>query len=163
MALSQYPRDVLCLVKPEKNNLRRCFFEKIAAFVFLTFLLVSCVLCACDSREKEPFDEVYYQVSKTYIEFMETSMKDWPKAVNNFCNFGNEKDDDEITRVLSGDPVSSYEILRVEKLSNSLWVVETLTKTEVIPYGVYGVNYVGFLNGKWDIFLNLEETNTKSN
>lgn len=128
--------------------------KKLAALIFVTFLMISGMLCACDAKEEEPFDEAYYQVSKTYITYLETGMKDWPKAVKEFVNLESVGDKEELKRVLSDEPVLAYEILRVEKLSESLWVVEGLIKTESIPYGVYGVNYVGYMNGKWEVFLN---------
>ena len=127
--------------------------KKAAVGILISLLLMSCVLCACDSMKEKPFDNTYNQVSQTYIAFIETAMKDWQKAVNEFCNL-DAMDEDSKERVLSGDLLVSYEIIRFEKLSDSLWVVETLTKTEEDSNGTYGVNYVGLLNGKWDVFLN---------
>lgn len=127
--------------------------KKIAVFVLITLLLTSCMLCACGSKEEIPFDDSYYQASKTYIAFLEAAMKDWPAAVNEFVNLGSTPED-EIAMVLAGESILSYEIIRFEKLSDSLWVVESLTKTNSIRHGLYGVNYVGYVNGKWEVFLN---------
>lgn len=127
--------------------------KKIAVFVLITLLLTSCMLCACGSKEEIPFDDSYYQASKTYIAFLEAAMKDWPAAVNEFVNLEAVENEKDMALVLSGEPLLAYEVLRFEKLSDSLWVVEKLTKTKSIPYGVYGVNYVGYVNGNWEVFL----------
>lgn len=128
--------------------------KKTAALILAVCLLIGSMLCACGAKEEKPFDEAYYQVSETYIAFLETAMKDWPEAVNTFVNL--ESLGDEADRVLSGTQIVSYEILRFEKLSDSLWVVEALTKTEDAPVGIYGVHYVGYVYEKWEVFLNVK-------
>ena len=124
----------------------------------LCFLLVlrfaSHILCACSSNKdakNQTYDDTYYRVSEFYTEFLKTGMSDWGKAVEKFCAF---PDQEQKTLALTGDPILYYEILRIEKLSDSLWVVETFTKVKMLPNGAYGVNYVGFVDGQYKVFLN---------
>ena len=122
---------------------------------FLLVLLSVChMLCACGSKndtQDQSYDESYYRVSEVYTEFIKTGMSDWEKAVNKFCAFPNQEQKE---LALTGDPIIYYEILRLEKLSDSLWVVETFTKVKLFPKGIYGVNYVGFVDGQYKVFLN---------
>ncbi len=58
------------------------------------------------------------------------------------------------------NPTTSYEIIRFEKLSNLLWVVETRTTNGIFPNGVYAVNYVGIVGGNMLVYRNSKQLPT---
>lgn len=123
----------------------------LSALLIISFLLAG---CAPAEEPTEPFDSVYHGAVSVYEAFAQTAIVDWSKAVTEYCHFSDPAD---LERSQQGEPNHSMELIRFEKLSDTLWVVELCVKDELCPNGLYGVNYVGFYDGAWRVFLNLKD------
>lgn len=127
--------------------------------LMMIFLLLSVVLGGChqgnepEETKIQPYDSNYCNISDFYIQFLEYVMTDRSKAAQ-MVYFA---DDSEIAKYLQADLISSYEIVRFEKLSDSLWVIETFMTKPSKPDGVYGVNYVGVIDGNMLVYRSLKD------
>ena len=50
-----------------------------------------------------------------------------------------------------------YAIVSLSKLSENLWEVILLSKTVEFPDGVYGANYIGVIDGKYYVMVNIKQ------
>lgn len=126
--------------------------------LMMIFLLLSAALVGCNQEKEpeetkiQPYDSNYCNVSDFYIQYLEYMMTDISKAAQ-MVYF---PDNSEMPMFLQCDLITSYEILRFEKLSDTLWVIETCTTNPTFPDGIYGVNYVGVIDGNMLVYRNLK-------
>lgn len=120
----------------------------LSALLIISFLLAG---CAPAEEPTEPFDSVYHGAVSVYEAFAQTALVDWSKAVTEYCHFSDPAD---LERSQQGKPIHSLEILRIEKLSEKLWVVEFFATDDLCPNGIYLAHYVGLYDGAWRVFLN---------
>lgn len=105
-----------------------------------------------ENTESVPFDSDFYNVSRFFIQYMEYTMMDISKSAH-MTYF---TDDTEIALYLQSDPTTAYEIIRLEKLSDALWVAEIYSTSAMFPDGMYCVNYIGILDGNMLVYRNLK-------
>lgn len=128
--------------------------------IVLIVLLAISVLSGCqqepDITENKPYDSAYYDASRFYLEYMDSSMHDASQAAQ-FCYFEDDSAKQLYLQSAQKSPTTSYEIIRFEKLSDNLWVVETCIVSGMFPNGIYGVNYVGVVDDNMLVYRNLRE------
>ena len=116
-------------------------------------LMVLCGFAGCTVEKEEPAlcDPTFTEALNFYISYMETARFDWQKAVGEFLHF---EDEESKSLSLRGNPILSYQLIRFEKLSDQLWIVEVFIKRDYIPDGAYGVNFVGIIDGEYRVMNN---------
>lgn len=130
--------------------------------IYIVVLMFS-VLAGCkqelDIADSKPYDSAYFDVSQFYVQYLELTMHDAAQAAQ-FCYFEDESVKDLFLQSVQENPTTSYEVIRFEKLSNFLWVVETRTSNGIFPNGVYGVNYVGIVGDNMLVYRNTKQLPT---
>ncbi len=140
------------------------------------FLLLLCLLCACGEDPTEPSvhpststtavipptvpnisDDPSLEILNFYLEYLEASKISAVDAILKYLYFENEE-----YRLLSlssaeHDNFLSYQMIRLEKLSDDLWLIESFIQSEKIPGGIYGLNFVGRIDGKLYVMSNKRE------
>lgn len=89
-----------------------------------------------------------------YVSYMETWKVDHEKALREFSHYNSQ----EALEVGLDHPeeLVSYEVLRIEQLSDQLWVVEVFGITSTVKNGMYAANYVGLINGEYRVMISEE-------
>ena len=127
------------------------------------FLLVVVILSGCvnepDIKESIPYDSAYYDVSQFYVQYLEFTMHDISKAAQ-LCFFEDESARELYLAGMQDNLTTSYEIIRFEKLSDCLWVIEVCVINPMHVNGVYFVNYVGIIDNDMMVYRNLRELPT---
>ncbi len=125
--------------------------------VILIGLLLICIFSGCqaapDAADNKPYDSAYYNVSQFFTQYVEATMHDPVKAAE-ACYFEDEAEKELYLQGMQDDPILSYEIIRYEKLSDYLWVIEFCTVNDMFPSGVTGVNYVGIVDNNMLVYRN---------
>ncbi len=119
-------------------------------------LLVICIFSGCQAEEvtdTKPYDSAYYNVSQFFIQYIESTMHDPVKAAQ-VCYFKDESERELFVQSMQDHPTLSYEIIRFEKLSDDLWVIELCAVSNMFPNGVTGVNYVGIVDNNMLVYRN---------
>ena len=110
----------------------------------------------CDSNQHDTtilYDMSFAKAMDCYTAYIETAMEDWGKAVQEYCHY---EDPSAMDQILDFPPITSYQIIRFERLSDNLWEIETFTTAPYKPYGSYGVNYVGLIDGEYRVMTNVQ-------
>lgn len=138
-------------------------------FHVVIFAVLSVALCACASDKNdthstnptiemlettEPIDSTLAAL-QFHVEYLETMKFDPVGATVVYCH--HEDPQTEQIALEYACLVLEYEILRIEKLSSRLWVVEQFTKSEINKLGRYGVNYIGIIDGRYRVMANEEQ------
>lgn len=114
-------------------------------FIFITLIAL---LTACMQ------EEVPAKVQTFYAEYLETLTKDSYTAVHEYCHF---ESSDNREMAASAPPIVSYEIISWKKLSDKLWEVKIWGVEEALPNGIYCMNYVGIIDGRYYVMGNTDE------
>ena len=133
--------------------------ERLLCCIFIAFMTFS-ILTGCkqelDVADNKPYDSAYFDVSQFYVQYLELMIHDAAQAAQ-FCYFEDESAKDLFLQSVQENPTTSYEVIRFEKLSNLLWVVETRTTNGIFPNGIYGVNYVGIVGNNMLVYRNSKQ------
>ena len=120
--------------------------------VLIATVIACAAFCGCTQKDSV-CDATFEKAIETYISFMETAMENWQRAVEKYCYFGS--DEDALRLPLTGTPLHSYKIIRVERISDDLWEIISFTVTTEIPDGLFGATYVALIDGEYRICTNL--------
>ncbi len=124
--------------------------------IMLIGLLVLCIFSGCQAEEvtdTKPYDSAYYNVSQFFMQYLESMMHDPVKAAQ-ACYFEDESERELFVQSAQDHPILSYEIIRFEKLSDDLWVIELCSVNKMHPNGVNYVNYVGIVDNNMLVYRN---------
>ena len=129
--------------------------KKLLCTILIALLFIS-MFSGCQLEQngiEKPYDAAYYDVSQFYVQYMEFTMRDAAHAAN-FCYFEDETAKELYLQSAQKYPTISYEIIRFEKLSDFLWVIEVHVTDGMHPNGVYFVNYVGIIDNNMMVYRN---------
>ena len=115
---------------------------KSAVLAVLILILSGCV------RQAEP--------EAVYLEYMKAAKNGYASAQQKYCHF--ESDDTKEVMGLTSSKVLKYEIIELDEITDSLWVVtaKTLTSTHPEVWYVF-TNYIGVVDGEYKVLLNSNE------
>lgn len=91
-----------------------------------------------------------------YLEFWEVFSNCRQDGYRQYCHFENQALYEELMAKAKQD-LLYYEIVRMERLSDELWVFEFFNQTIKRPDGIYQVHYVGNVDGEYRVFLNKDQ------
>lgn len=132
----------------------------IAMILMLVFMLSACASTAPPSTsapasQKTPEMSNIQSALDFYIECMELGKTDYQKAFLDSSHYERE----EHYELARNHPqlLITYEILRIEQLSDELWLVEGFYTSDKIKLGFYDLNYLAKFDGEWKIMMSIEE------
>jgi hypothetical protein len=92
------------------------------------------------------------EVLEYFVDYVELLKTDPRSGIVDYRHY-----EDQQAKQLSLDNavlVLEYEVVRIEKISDQLWLVEFFLKTEKGTLGYYVINYVGEIDGRLWIMTN---------
>lgn len=121
----------------------------------LVLVLICCIFTSCANEEDTvPYDSSFVEAFDFFVSYIESTRSgDWKHTVEEYLHFEDEENR-EMT-IAYGTPTLSYEIIRIEKLSNKLWEIEYFITSEANRYGFYCANYVGIIDGRHRAMTNV--------
>lgn len=146
------------------------FIYTLISIIFLCVILSACSLAPSSSTNDLPSSTTHSMIptqlqSPTesnptleiqtvlnfYIGCMELMKTDFEYVIRNHCHYELEKSYQLALENL--DTFYNFQILRVEQLSEELWVIEYFYTSEVVPGGAYDLNYLAEFDGEWKIMM----------
>lgn len=94
-------------------------------------------------------------VLEFYIGCMELMKTDFEYVIRNHCHY--ELEEHFQLALENLDTFHSFQILRVEQLSEDLWVIEYFYTSEVVSGGAYDLNYLAKFDGEWKIMMSIKQ------
>lgn len=130
--------------------------KRFLVVVFSLAVLVM-LLCSCESQEattEHNRNEAWNDAQSFYLEYLETMVNN-PSSALSYRHY----EDSAAQEMAMANPTMliDYEIIRMTKLSDSLWEVILWSQTFKKPDGVYGANYIGVIDGKYYVMTGIKQ------
>lgn len=126
---------------------------KKCALILLLMATMIFSLVSCGKKELQTFDGVpdeAVSVARTYLE----AFRKGTKNASQYCYFAT-KESENAYREAENQWLESYEIQKIEKLNDSLYVVTVYGKLNVDSEARTAYHYVGMVDGQWQYILNI--------
>jgi hypothetical protein len=92
-----------------------------------------------------------------YANYLEEMQVDAAKAMEKYCHYEDQEERTFALQSMAKDVFLSGEIVRIEKLSDKLWIVELIMETQNFPSPTGGANYVGILQGAFCVMTSEQQ------
>ena len=137
--------------------------------IILVLTMVISLLCACTNDPTMPTtttpttapttmpapstahpvsNDPSLEILSFYLEYCEATKRDSVMALLQYVHYEDKETLKLALSVAPDDPVMHYEIIRLERLSDDLWLIEECFYSKLTPGGICGLNFVGRINGK---------------
>lgn len=117
--------------------------------LMICILLFAVLLSAC-TREPE-----MSEAEEFYREFMDATLVDLHEATIKYVHFEDER---HLQWTLESETkMHSYEIIKVEQLSEELWVFTVSVADDNHPQGYEVFNFVGVVDGQYRVMRNIDQ------
>lgn len=129
---------------------KRIHSKKYACYALLCIFLLMLFGCAQENQEQ-------MKIRTFYQEFSELNLVDPALAIENYVHYEDETIKSIALASIEGDRTIDYEILKLDKISDTLWAVEVYVETTMQPDGFTAYNFVGEIDGTYKIMRGVNQ------